>query len=61
MAQALRDKGLPVALLMFHGEGHGFRSLDSQVRAREAEEAFYGRVFGYAPAAALPPLKVENL
>lgn len=61
MAQALRDKGLPVALLRFEGEGHGFRSLDSLVRAREAEEAFYGRVFGYLPAGDLPDLEIENL
>lgn len=61
MAQALRDKGLPVALLIFEGEGHGFRSLDSLVRAREAEAAFYGRVFGYAPADDLPDLEIENL
>lgn len=61
MAQAVRAKGLPVALLLFPGEGHGFRARESLVRAREAEEAFYGRVFGYPPHAELPALRIENM
>lgn len=61
MAQAVRAKGLPVALLLFPGEGHGFRARESLVRAREAEETFYGRVFGYAPHADLPDLVIENM
>jgi dipeptidyl aminopeptidase/acylaminoacyl peptidase len=48
MAEAVRAKGLPVDLIMFEGEGHGFRRADSIQRALEAELAFYGRVYGFA-------------
>lgn len=61
MAEALRAKGLPVALLMFEGEGHGFRKAESIVRAREAELWFYGAVFGFTPADAIAPVEVANL
>lgn len=61
MADAVRAKGLPVAHLEFAGEGHGFRAADTSRRALEAELAFYGRVFGFAPADDLPPLEIDNL
>ncbi|MFY0406466.1 alpha/beta hydrolase family protein [Solicola sp. PLA-1-18] len=61
MADALRAKGLPVALVLFEGEGHGFRALDNQVRALECELSFYAQVFGFTPADDLVPVEVENL
>lgn len=61
MVNALRAKKLPVACLTFAGEGHGFRRRDTLQRALEAELTFYGRVFGFTPADALPPLAIENL
>ncbi|WP_134774161.1 prolyl oligopeptidase family serine peptidase [Ornithinimicrobium flavum] len=61
MAATLRAKGLPVALVMFEGEGHGFRVLDNQVRALEAELSFYAQVFGLELADDLEPVTVENL
>lgn len=61
MAAALRAKGLPVALVMFEGEGHGFRALDNQVRALEAELSFYAQVFGLELADDIEPVTVENL
>ncbi len=60
MVDVLRAKGLPVAYLTFEGEQHGFRKAENQQRALEAELAFYARVFGFAPADALPPLELEN-
>ncbi len=61
MVNALRAKKLPVAYLRFDGEGHGFRRSETLQRALEAELAFYGRVFGFTPADALPPLAIDNL
>ncbi|MGI8700169.1 MAG: S9 family peptidase [Nocardioidaceae bacterium] len=61
MAAALRTRGLPVALLMFEGEGHGFRKAESVIRATEAEAYFYARVFGFELADAVEPVEIENL
>ena len=61
MADAVRAKGLPVAFLLFEGEQHGFRKAESIIRSLEAELAFYGAVFGFAPADALPPLTIDNV
>ena len=61
MFEAVRAKGLPVAYLLFEGEQHGFRQARHIRRALEAELAFYGRVFGFAPADAIEPITIENL
>jgi dipeptidyl aminopeptidase/acylaminoacyl peptidase len=60
MADAVRAKGLPVAYLTFDGEGHGFRRAETIVRCLEAELYFYGMVFGFSPADALPPVVIDN-
>jgi dipeptidyl aminopeptidase/acylaminoacyl peptidase len=57
---ALKARGVPVAYLEFPGEGHGFRRSEHMIRAKEAELAFYGRVFGFMPADDLPPVEIEN-
>ncbi len=59
--EALRAKGVPVALLTFEGEGHGFRKAESRIRALEAELYFYGRVFDFVPADALTSVAIANL
>ena len=61
MVQALRDKGLAVAYLAFPGEQHGFRRAETIKRAAEAELYFYGRVFGFAPAGEIEPVRIENM
>ena len=61
MADALRGKGLPVALIVFEGEGHGFRRAENIIRAQEAELSFYGQVFGFTPADPIEPVPIENL
>lgn len=61
MASAARAKGLPVAYLAFEGEQHGFRKAETIVRSLEAELYFYGAVFGFTPADALPPIQIDNL
>ena len=61
MFAAVRAKGLPVALVMFEGEGHGFRDPANQARALESELSFYGQVFGFTPSGDVPVVEVENL
>lgn len=61
MAAAARAKGLPVALITFPGEGHGFRRAENIRTALEAELYFLGRVFGFVPADDLPPVAIDNL
>ena len=61
MFEAVRKTGHPTAYLAFEGEGHGFRKSANIKRALEAELYFYGRVFDFAPADDIDPVKVENL
>jgi dipeptidyl aminopeptidase/acylaminoacyl peptidase len=57
----LWERHLPHAYLLFPGEDHGFRSADNIIRSFEAELSFYGQVFGFAPADAIEPIRVEFL
>ena len=61
MVDALDRRELPVACLMFEGEGHGFRGADTVRRCLEAELSFYARVFGFEPAGGLVNLEIRNL
>ena len=61
MVAALEEKGLPVAYLLFQGEGHGFRKAENVRAALEAELSFYGQVFGFEPAGGIAKVKIENL
>ena len=61
LADAVRARGLPVALLVFDGEGHGFRKAQTRADALAAEFSFLAQVFGFTPADDLPALTVENL
>jgi acetyl esterase/lipase len=46
----MRGRGVPHAYLTFEGEGHGFRRVDTLVRALEAELSLYAQVFGLEPS-----------
>ena len=46
MAEALRQRGIPVEVHHFAGEGHGFRSGAVRVAVLEATEAFFRHHFG---------------
>ena len=61
MADAVRDKRLPVAYLAFEGEQHGFRRAETIARCLEAELYFYGKVFGFTPADSTEPVEIANL
>jgi dipeptidyl aminopeptidase/acylaminoacyl peptidase len=60
MVEALRQKGLPYAYVLFEGEQHGFRKAESTRRALEAELSFYAQVLGFEPDD-VPRLRIENL
>ena len=63
IVNALRERGVPVAYLLFDGEQHGFRRAENIRRAVDAELAFYAQVFGFGLPAAegIEPVTVENL
>ena len=60
MVEALRQKGLPHAYVLFEGEQHGFRKAESTRAALEAELSFYAQVLGFERGD-VPKLRIENL
>jgi dipeptidyl aminopeptidase/acylaminoacyl peptidase len=60
MVEALREKGLPYAYVLFEGEQHGFRKAESIRSALEAELSFYAQVLGFQRDD-VPMLAIENL
>lgn len=58
MADALAAKGIPHALVMFDGEGHGFRRADTQQATVNAELSFFAQVWGFEPAGDVPKLEL---
>jgi dipeptidyl aminopeptidase/acylaminoacyl peptidase len=61
MVDALREKGIPVAYVLFAGEQHGFRKAENIKRALDGEFYFFSRIFGFAPADEIEPLPIDNL
>jgi dipeptidyl aminopeptidase/acylaminoacyl peptidase len=61
IVDALWERHLPHAYVLFPGEDHGFRDAANIIRAFEAELSFYGQVFGFAPADAIEPVEVQFL
>ena len=61
IVDALWERHLPHAYLLFPGEDHGFRSAANIIRSFEAELSFYGQVFGFEPADPIEPIEVEFL
>lgn len=61
MVEALKAKGLPVAYVLFAGEGHGFRIDRNIKRAIDGEFYFYSKVFGFTPADEIEPVPIDNL
>ena len=58
---AVADRGLPVALEVFHGEGHGLRIASNIHRALTTELSFYTKVWGLSRDDGTEPVVVENL
>jgi dipeptidyl aminopeptidase/acylaminoacyl peptidase len=61
IVDALWERRLPHAYLLFPGEDHGFRASENIIASFEAELSFYGQVFGFEPADSIAPIKVEFL
>ncbi len=61
MVEVLRQKGLPVAYVLFEGEQHGFRKAENIKRALDGELYFYSRIFGFELADPVEPVAIENL
>ncbi len=61
MVKALRDKGIPVAYVLFEGEQHGFRKAENIKRALDGEFYFYSRVFEFHPAEQIDAVAIDNL
>ncbi|HWL90889.1 MAG TPA: S9 family peptidase [Actinomycetota bacterium] len=60
MVDALKEKRLPYAYVLFEGEQHGFRKAESTRSALEAELSFYAQVLGFERDD-VPTLPIENL
>jgi dipeptidyl aminopeptidase/acylaminoacyl peptidase len=61
MVQALKEKGLPYAYLLFEGEQHGFRKSANIAAALEAEISFYAQILGFELGDDIPVVAIENL
>jgi len=61
IVDALWERRLPHAYVLFPGEDHGFRSAANIIRSFEAELSFYGQVFGFEPADPIDPIEVVFL
>ena len=61
MVDALREKGVPVAYILFEGEQHGFRKSENIQRSLEAELYFFSRIFKFDLADPVDPVAIENL
>lgn len=60
IVEVLREKGIPVAYLLFDGEQHGFRKSENIIRSLEAELYFYGQIFGFELADKIDPVEISN-
>lgn len=45
--KALSERGIPTSLVVFEGEGHGFRGAAAVRSALDGELYFYGRTLGF--------------
>jgi dipeptidyl aminopeptidase/acylaminoacyl peptidase len=61
MVEVLRNKGVPVAYVLYAGEQHGFRKAENIKRTLDGEFYFYSQVFGFAMADPVEPVAIENL
>jgi dipeptidyl aminopeptidase/acylaminoacyl peptidase len=61
IVEALEEREIPHAYLLFEGEGHGFRKAESVVASLESELSFYAQILGFEPGNPIPRLDVRHL
>lgn len=61
LAQAVQRKGLPMAMVIFPGEGHGFRTGAARKGALEAQLSFLAQLFNLELSEPIPSLTITNL
>jgi dipeptidyl aminopeptidase/acylaminoacyl peptidase len=59
--EALKEKGVPVAIVLYEGEQHGFRQAANIKRTLDGELYFYGKIFGFEPADKIEPIPIANI
>lgn len=61
MHDALKRKGIPTALVMYEGEGHGFRNPANVIETHETDYVFFAKMLGFeAPGLEHVSLKIDN-
>ncbi len=61
MYDAVNAKGMPVALVVYEGEQHGFRKAENIRHSLDGSLYFFGKVFGFEPADDVPAIEIANL
>jgi dipeptidyl aminopeptidase/acylaminoacyl peptidase len=61
IVDALFERRVPHAYLLYPGEDHGFRGHDAIIRSFGAELSFYAQVFGFETADDIEPLEIQFL
>ena len=61
MAEAVDKKSIPVSLVLYENEGHGFRNADNIIHMLKAELEFYQRVFKLSSDNIPNTLTIKNL
>lgn len=61
MATALNRRGVPHTLVVFAGEGHGFRAATTITTVYATKLAFLGQVLGFVPAGNVGAVEIQHL
>lgn len=59
--EALKKRKVPVSLILFDGEQHGFRMASSIKKALDAELYFYSKILKFPLPDPIEPIEIENL
>ena len=57
--EALKQNNIPVAMLLFEKEAHGFRMASTIKQALDAQLYFYSQILKFALAETVAPIPIE--